>query len=92
MEPHMSTKSPALQATIAIPVSSLLVDEHAAAEALGLSVHTLRKDRRASRQIPFYRIGGSIRYNLTRVLEALAPFEEGGARPQPRKPRARAAA
>ena len=67
---------------------ALVVDEYAAAAALGLSVHTLRKDRQRDRRIPFYRIGGSIRYNLDRVRAALDALECGGpaARPHSRTP------
>ena len=54
------------------------VDENIAAKFIGLSVHFLRKDRRNKKLIPFYRIEGSIRYNLDRVREALAAMEEGG--------------
>jgi len=54
------------------------VDEHGAAEWLGLSVHTLRKDRREGMRIPFYRIGAAIRYDLDRVQAALASLEVGG--------------
>ena len=42
------------------PAAGRKVDEHGAAEWLGLSVHTLRKDRREDMRIPFYRIGASI--------------------------------
>lgn len=60
-------------------VQPIAVDEHAAAQALGVSVHYLRKDRRTKRLIPFYKIGSDIvRYNLPRVLEALAACEQGG--------------
>lgn len=57
----------------------IAVDEHVVAAALGLSVHWVRKDRIGKRLVPFYRIGGAIRYNLDRVREALAAVEEGGA-------------
>ena len=65
--------------------SPIAIDETRLAEALGMSVHFLRKDRRTKRLIPFYRLGGSIRYNLNSVTHALAACEEGGHRPQPRK-------
>lgn len=55
-----------------------LVDEFACAKALGLSVGTLRKDRQSDRRIPFFKIGTSVRYDLERVREALAAFEQGG--------------
>lgn len=59
------------------------VDEHAVAKSLGLSVNTIRKDRRNARRIPFYRIGKFVRYNLDSVRAALARQEEGGS-PAPR--------
>ena len=61
------------------------VDEVQLANAIGMSVHFLRKDRRGKRQIPFYRVGGSIRYNLDRVRQALLACEEGGIEVRPRK-------
>ena len=60
-------------------IPRLTVDEAEAAQAIGLSIHFLRKDRRTKRLIPFYRIGDRVLYNLERVQEALAAFEEGGA-------------
>jgi hypothetical protein len=54
------------------------VDETVLAPAIGVSIHFLRKDRQTKRIIPFYRIGGCIRYNIERVKEALATMEEGG--------------
>jgi excisionase family DNA binding protein len=63
------------------------IDEHEAAKLLGLSVHTLRKDRTTHRRIPFYRIGKSIRYNAARLGEALAAMEVGGPMPAPRSAR-----
>ena len=60
---------------------ALTVDEHEAAAALGLSVHTLRKDRQHDRRIPYYKIGSAVRYDLGRVREALAALEHGGPKP-----------
>lgn len=57
-------------------------DEYAIARALGVSVHTLRKDRTGARRIPFYKIGSTVRYNLDRVREALAELEVGGPKPR----------
>jgi hypothetical protein len=57
------------------------VDDHAVALALDLSVHTVRKDRQKLQRIPFYKINGSVRYNLARVFEAMAAYEHGGPRP-----------
>jgi hypothetical protein len=62
----------------------IAVDETACAAAIGMSVAWLRKDRRTARVVPFYRLGGSVRYNLIRVREALAAVEEGGARRRPK--------
>ena len=59
----------------------LAVGEHEAAAALGLSVHTLRKDRQHDRRIPFFKIGSAVRYNLERVRDALAAYEQGGPTP-----------
>ena len=57
----------------------IAVDEYAIAAAIGMSVHWLRKDRRGKRVVPFFRIGGAIRYDHQRVREALvAKCEEGG--------------
>lgn len=45
------------------------VDEFGLAEALGVSVHFLRKDRQTRRRIPFVRVGVKhIRYNLSAIL------------------------
>ena len=57
----------------------LAVDEKTLAEALGMSVAWLRKDRSGARIVPFYRLGTSIRYNIDRVREALDKRAEGGA-------------
>lgn len=73
-------------------VTQIAVDETQLAEAIGMSVHFLRKDRRTKRQIPFLRIGGSIRYNLDRVRAALDATEEGGVQPKPRTRGKRSAA
>ncbi len=60
-------------------IQLLAVDEKAIADALGMSLPWVRKDRRTKRILPFYRIGKSIRYDLGRVREALTLCEEGGA-------------
>lgn len=62
------------------PVQPIAVDEHTCASAIGMSVHWLRKDRRGARLVPFYRLGDRVLYDLTRVREALAATEEGGAK------------
>lgn len=59
-------------------VPKLALTEHEMADALGLSVHTLRKDRQRERRIPFFKLGSAVRYDVNRVREALAAFEEGG--------------
>lgn len=74
-----------MQTEATTPTDRIGVGEHEVAAALGLSVHTLRKDRTAARRIPFYKIGGSVRYNLDRVRETLTALEVGGI--QPRKAR-----
>lgn len=56
----------------------LLVDEHAIAAMLGLSVATLQKDRRTVRRFPFVRIGKSIRYNVEAVRAACEALSQGG--------------
>ena len=58
----------------------IAVNEADAAKALGVSVHWLRRDRRTKRLLPFYKLGGAVRYDMGRVREALARIEEGGAR------------
>lgn len=68
--------------TAANTAPQLGFDEHAIARALGVSVHTLRKDRTGARRIPFYKIGSTVRYNLDRVREALAELEVGGPKPR----------
>lgn len=67
----------------------LNVDEYAAAEAIGVSVFFLRKDRRNKRLIPFYRIGDRVLYNLDRVKASLVALEEGGPAANVRARRAR---
>lgn len=64
-------------------VARFTVNEHEAAEAIGLSVHTLRKDRVGARRIPYFKVGRAVLYDLDRVREALVSYEHGG--PQPRK-------
>jgi hypothetical protein len=61
------------------------VDEQAAAAALGMSVGWLRKDRYGKRTIPFFRLGGRIRYDLDRIRCSLAAREEGGVAPRGRR-------
>ena len=65
--------------TPAPAVERIALTEHELAPELRVSVSWLQHDRRGLALIPFYRIGGNIRYNLVRVREALAALEEGGA-------------
>ena len=58
----------------------LAVDEKTLAEAIGMSVAWLRKDRSGARTVPFFRLGSSVRYSIDRVREALDKRAEGGAR------------
>lgn len=60
------------------PINRIAVSETETAEAIGVSVSFLRKDRITARRIPFYKLGSRVVYNLDRVREALAGFEEGG--------------
>ena len=60
-------------------------DEFAAAAALGLSVHTLRKDRVTGRRFPFFKVGARVLYNLDRLRETLAEHERGGQPPRARR-------
>lgn len=70
-------------------IKTIAVGEFELAESIGMSVEFLRKDRSGKRLIPFYRIGTAIRYNPTRVGEALAALEQGGYAPKPKSSKAR---
>jgi|MGYP003660925398 hypothetical protein len=48
-----------------------ILNETALAKQLDLSVHKLRKDRIEKRGLPFYKIGGLVRYNLDQVIKFL---------------------
>ena len=61
-----------------VAAGHLLVDEVAIAQAIGMSVAWVRKDRRSDRILPFVPMGRSVRYSPARVAEALAKREEGG--------------
>lgn len=61
------------------PIDRIGLTDIDIAHELSLSVDWVRKDRRHARLLPFFKIGGSVRYNRQRVLEALARLEEGGA-------------
>ena len=62
-------------------IKTIAIGEFALADAIGMSVDFLRKDRSGKRIIPFFRIGKSIRYNPQRVNEALQAIEQGGHKP-----------
>jgi len=62
----------------AAALPQLTVNEFDAADALGVSVHFLRKDRQTRRIIPFSKVGGRVLYNLERVGATVLALEEGG--------------
>ena len=64
--------------TALAPIDRIGLTDLDIARELSLSVDWVRKDRRHARLLPFFKIGGSVRYNRQRVLEALARLEEGG--------------
>jgi predicted DNA-binding transcriptional regulator AlpA len=62
-----------LEANHQQPVASDLVDEHAAASILQISVSTLQKDRWRGHRIPYVKLGRTVRYrrsDLEAVIEA----------------------
>ena len=61
------------------PGTRIALNEKETAAALGVSLSWLQHDRCGKRLIPFYRVGGLVRYNAARVTDALAAMEEGGA-------------
>jgi len=61
------------------PTARIGLTEKELADMLGLSVAWLQRDRRTKRLLPFFRLGGSIRYSPERVRAALDRFQEGGA-------------
>lgn len=65
------------------PQQRRITNDLGAAEYLGLSIHTVRKDRVGAQRIPFYRIGSAIRYDLDRIDETLAELEVGGLAARP---------
>lgn len=58
--------------------SPKLVNEFAAASVLGLSVHTLRKDRVTRRRWPFIKLGRTVRYDLAALQALVAASIQGG--------------
>lgn len=57
----------------------LIVDDKTIAELIGMSLHWVRKDRITKRLLPFFRVGGSVRYDVPTVRKALLARSEGGA-------------
>lgn len=56
----------------------IAVDDIELAKMLGMSVDFLRKDRVTKQLLPYYKIGKAVRYDVTRVRQALVLMEEGG--------------
>jgi hypothetical protein len=70
-----------------------LTDTQGAADYLGLSVHTVRKDRLGARRFPYIKLGPELyRYDLDRLDEVLTKSEVGAPAPALRGRAARAAA
>lgn len=57
----------------------LIVDDKTIAELIGMSLHWVRKDRLTKRLLPFFRLGGAVRYDVPTVRSALLARSEGGA-------------
>lgn len=57
---------------------SLIVDDKKIAEAIGMSVAWVRKDRATKRLIPFFRVGDCVRYDVATVRKAFMSRMEGG--------------
>lgn len=57
----------------------LIVDDRTIAELIGMSLPWVRKDRRTKRLLPFFRLGGRVRYDVPTVRKALLSRSEGGA-------------
>jgi len=55
-----------------------IVDDKAIAEVIGMSLPWVRKDRRTKRILPFFRLGGRVRYDVPTVRAALLARSEGG--------------
>jgi hypothetical protein len=45
------------------------IGEHEVAKITGLSVKSLRNDRWLGRRLPYYKVGGSVRYRLDEVYK-----------------------
>jgi hypothetical protein len=61
------------------PTARIGLTEKEIAEALGLSLTWIQHDRIGRRILPYFRIGGAIRYSPERVRAALERLQEGGA-------------
>jgi hypothetical protein len=59
--------------------NQLIVDDKTIAEQIGMSLAWVRKDRLTNRLLPFFRIGGRIRYDVPTVRKVLLARTEGGA-------------
>ena len=62
------------------PPERLLVTERELAQALGISVSSLQKDRAGNQTIPFIKIGQNVRYDLEEARQALKAMSAGGKR------------
>lgn len=48
------------------------LDENGTAEMLKISIHTLRGNRHNRRGLPFYKLGRSVRYKMSDILEHMS--------------------
>ena len=62
----------------AIPKTRISLTDKEVAEALGMSLAFVRKDRATNRILPFYRIGAAIRYDIDVIRRQLLNSMEGG--------------
>ena len=62
------------------PAPRLLVTERELAQAIGVSVSFLQKNRVGSQAIPFVKVGPHVRYNLEEARLALKAMAAGGKR------------
>ncbi len=60
-------------------IKRIALTDKEVAQAFGMSVAWVRKDRITKRILPFYRIGDSVRYDLDTVHAWLTKSMEGGA-------------
>jgi hypothetical protein len=59
-------------------VPQLIVDDKTIADLVGMSLAWVRRDRREKRLLPFFRLGGRVRYDVPTVRQALLARTEGG--------------